>query len=252
MAASAADSKTRIKAPPITPPETPDKLGVLQLAGGFVIALLAMLLFGFLADRVYTQEAFALDTFANPFLHSIASPPLDAVMNGITSLGSVEIVGAFFLLAVVLLLYYGRREEALFLAVAIGGSVALNGTMKVIVERPRPALPWAHVLPDYSFPSGHSMNSFVFYVAIALIIWGAYGRRIGAIALAAALLVALAVGLSRIYLGYHYLSDVVGGFAAGLAWLSIVVIAFQVVPRTWARRPWAKRTVARPHPRHAR
>lgn len=58
--------------------------------------------------------------------------------------------------------------------------------------------------------------------------------------LAVALLIAVAVGLSRIYLGYHYLSDVVGGFAAGLAWLLIVVIAFQVVPRTWARRPWAK------------
>ena len=124
--------------------------------------------------------------------------------------------------------------------------------MKVIVERPRPALPWAHVLPDYSFPSGHSMNSFVFYVAIALIVWGAYGRRIGAFALAAALVVALAIGLSRIYLGYHYLSDVVGGFAAGLAWLLIVVIAFQVVPRTWARRPWAKRPSATPQPRHAR
>lgn len=245
MAAPAAQAETRIKAPPITPPETPDKLGVIHLAAGFVIALFAMLFFGYLADRVYAQEVFALDTYANPFLHSIASPPLDAVMNGITSLGSVEIVGAFFVLAVVLLLYYGRREEALFLTVATGGSVALNGTMKVIVERPRPALPWAHVLPDYSFPSGHSMNSFVFYVAIALIIWGAYGRRIGAVAVTVALLIALAVGLSRIYLGYHYLSDVLGGFAAGLAWLSIVVIAFQVVPRTWARRPWIKQRTQR-------
>jgi membrane-associated phospholipid phosphatase len=241
MTAPAAQVETKIKAPPITPPEKPDKLGVIQLAAGFVVALLAMLLFGYLADRIHDQEAFALDKYANPFLHSISSPLLDAVMNGITSLGSVEIVGAFFILAVVLLIFYGRREEALFLAVAIGGSVALNGTMKVIFQRPRPALPWAHVLPDYSFPSGHSMNSFVFYVAIALIVWGAYGRRIGGIALAVALLIALAVGLSRIYLGYHYVSDVVGGFAAGLAWLVIVVIAFQVVPRTWARRPWAKR-----------
>jgi len=240
MAAPAAHVDTKIKAPPITAPEKPDRLGVAQLAVGFVIALLAMLLFGYLADRIHDQEAFALDKYANPFLHSIASPLLDAVMNGITSLGSVEIVGAFFVLAVVLLIFYGRREEALFLGVAIGGSVALNGTMKVIFERPRPALPWAHVLPDYSFPSGHSMNSFVFYVAIALILWGAYGRRVGAVALAVALLIAVAVGLSRIYLGYHYLSDVVGGFAAGLAWLLIVVIAFQVVPRTWARRPWAK------------
>ena len=51
--------------------------------------------------------------------------------------------------------------------------------MKVVVERPRPALPWAHVLPDYSFPSGHTMNSLVFYLAVALIVWAIYGRRAG-------------------------------------------------------------------------
>ena len=240
MVAPAAQSKKQIKAPPIEPPATPDRLCASQLAVGFVIALLAMLFFGFLADRIYDQEVFVLDTIANPFLHSIASPFLDAIMNGITSLGSVEIVGVSFVLAVVLLLYRGLRAEALFMTAAIGGSVALNGTMKVIVERPRPTLPWAHVLPDYSFPSGHSMNSLVFYLAIALILRARYGRKVGFAAVAVALLIAVAVGFSRIYLGYHYLSDVVGGFAAGLAWLAVVVLAFEVVPRSWSRRPWAK------------
>ena len=111
--------------------------------------------------------------------------------------------------------------------------------MKVFVDRPRPALPWAHVLPDYSFPSGHSMNSLVFYLAVALIIRAVYGQRAGSIAVPLALLIAVAVGFSRIYLGYHYLSDVVGGFAAGLAWLFVVVVAFEAIPRTWAKRPWA-------------
>ena len=241
MVAPATESKHEVTAPPIEPPATPDKQGVTQLVVGFVIALLAMLVFGFVADRVYDQETFALDTVANPFLHSISSPALDAVMNAITSLGSVEIVGAFYALAVVLLLTRGLRTEALFLTVAIGGSVALNGIMKVIVERPRPALPWASVLPDYSFPSGHTMNSLVFYLAIALIIRARYGPRLGAIAIVLALVIAIAVGLSRIYLGYHYLSDVIGGLAAGLAWLFVVALGFEVVPRSWARRPWARR-----------
>ena len=204
-----------------------------------------MLVFAFLADAIYDQEAFALDTFANPFLHSISSPLLDAVMNGITSLGSVPIVGLLFVLAVVVLLTRGLRAEALFLAAAIGGSVALNGTMKVIVSRPRPALPWANVLPDYSFPSGHSMNALVFYLAIALIVWARDGRRAGGVAVAVALVIAIAVGFSRVYLGYHYFSDVIGGFAAGLAWLFIVALAFETIPRTWARRPWAKRRSSR-------
>ena len=240
MVARAAEPTNPVKAPALEPPSTPDKLGALQLAVGFVIALLAMVGFGFLADRIYLQESFALDTYANPFLHSISSPFLDSVMTGITSLGSVEIVSALFALAIVLLLSRGLRTQALFLAVAIGGSVALNGIMKVIFQRPRPQLPWAHVLPDFSFPSGHSMNSFVFYLAVALIVWSTFGRRIGLIAVVAAVAVAVAVGCSRIYLGYHYLSDVVGGFAAGLAWILVVALAFEVVPRTWARRPWAR------------
>jgi undecaprenyl-diphosphatase len=85
------------------------------------------------------------------------------------------------------------------------------------------------------------MNSLVFYLAIALIIRTVYGQRAGAIAVPLAILIAVCVGLSRIYLGYHYLSDVVGGFAAGLGWLLVVVIAFEAIPRTWAKRPWARR-----------
>jgi membrane-associated phospholipid phosphatase len=235
----------KVEAPPIEPPATPDKHGVALLAIGFFVALASMLFFAIIADRIYNQEAFALDTFANPFLHSVASPTLDFVMNGITSLGSVPVVGLLLVIAIVVLLYRRMRAEALFLLVAIGGSVALNGTLKLVVERPRPALPWAHVLPDYSFPSGHSMNSFVFYLAIAIIVWVIFGRRAGSIAVAVGLLIAFAVGFSRVYLGYHYPSDVIGGYAAGLAWLFMVALAFETLPRGWARTPWGQRSADR-------
>lgn len=225
---------------PVRPPATPSPLGVVELIVGFVIALLGMAVFAFVADRIYLQEAFAVDAVANPFLHAIASPALDAVMNGITTLGSALVLTPLAVLAIGILVYRGHRAKALFLATAVGGSVALNGTLKLTIQRPRPALPWAHVLPDYSFPSGHSMNSIVFYLAIALIIWVTYGRRRGSIAVVAALLIALAIGFSRIYLGYHYFSDVIGGFAAGLTWLFVVALAFETVPRGWARRPWAR------------
>ena len=232
----ATETKGGTAPPPIEPPKTPDERGVAVLAAGFCVALVAMLIFAFLADRIYDQEAFALDAIANPFLHAISSPILDAVMNDITSLGSVPVVGALFALAVGILLYRGHPSRALFLVAAIGGSVALNGVLKLVVHRPRPALPWAHVLPDYSFPSGHSMNSLVFYLAVALILWVTYGRRAGWLAVAVALVIVAAVGFSRIYLGDHYLSDVIGGFAAGLTWLFVVALAFETIPRTWARR----------------
>jgi undecaprenyl-diphosphatase len=234
-----------IKAPPIEPPATPDKRGVTQLAVGFVMALIATLAFGFLANGIYLQEKFALDVYANPFLHAISSPALDLVMNAITTIGDVPFVSIMFVIAMAYLLYQHLRAEALFLATAILGSIALNGILKVFIQRPRPPLPWAHVLPDYSFPSGHSMNSLVFYLAIALIIWTRAKAPAGSIAVIAALLIAISVGLSRIYLGYHYLSDVVGGFAAGLAWLLVVALAFETIPRAWVRRPWARRPTRR-------
>jgi membrane-associated phospholipid phosphatase len=227
--------------PAIEHPSPPTKRGVTSLALAFLIALVSLVSFAVLADGIYIQERFGLDALANPFLHAISSPTLDAVMNGITTLGSIPFVTILFIVALVVLLATGRRTDALFLVVAIGGSVAINSILKVFIQRPRPVLPWAHVLPDYSFPSGHSMNSLVFYVAIAMLIWAHAGQRAGTIAVIGALAIAIAIGFSRIYLGYHYLTDVVGGFAAGLGWLFAVSVAFQTIPTAWTHRPWAVR-----------
>jgi undecaprenyl-diphosphatase len=235
----------KIEPPPIEPPARPDKRSVTELAIGFLLALVAMIAFAFLADGIRLQEKFALDQYANPFLHAISSPALDLVMNLLTMIGDVPFVALMFVISMAYLLSQRMRAEALFLATAILGSVALNGILKVFIQRPRPQLPWAHVLPDYSFPSGHSMNSLVFYLAIAVIIWARAKAPAGSIAVIAALLIATSVGFSRIYLGYHYLSDVVGGFAAGLAWLLVVALSFESIPRSWAHRPWARRPPAK-------
>jgi undecaprenyl-diphosphatase len=96
-------------------------------------------------------------------------------------------------------------------------------------------LPWAAVLPDYSFPSGHTMNALVFYLALALIAWSIAGRRAGLLAVLVAAVIVLGVGVSRIYLGFHYFTDVVGGVLAGLAWLLIAVTAVRARP---AWRQW--------------
>jgi undecaprenyl-diphosphatase len=107
----------------------------------------------------------------------------------------------------------------------MAGSLVLNQSLKLIFQRPRPQLAWAQVQPEYSFPSGHAMNSIVFYVAVALIVWVLWGRRAGLIATVLAIVLALLIGTSRIYLGYHYFTDVVGGLLAGAAWLIIVAAA---------------------------
>jgi undecaprenyl-diphosphatase len=196
------------------------------IGAGFAALLGCLLVFGAIAEDVHEQEANALDALATPFLHGLSNPTLDAVMGGITQLGSPVVVVPILVAALVLLVWRGRRREALFLTILLAGSLILNQSMKLIFERPRPQLSWAKVIPEYSFPSGHAMNSLVFYVGLALIVWVVWGRRAGSIALVAAIGLALLIGVSRIYLGYHYFTDVVGGFLAGAAWLLIVVAAF--------------------------
>ena len=74
-------------------------------------------------------------------------------------------IPVLFALAIIVLCLKRRFGAALFLTIASGGALLLNGLMKLFFQRPRPQLPWANVLPDYSFPSGHTMNSVAFYLA---------------------------------------------------------------------------------------
>jgi len=217
-------------------------LATVTVVAGFAVLVASLVVLGSIAEGVRNQEVFALDTWATPFLHGIASPGLDALMNFLTDLGSILVIPPLFVLVAVWLLSRRRVRACVFLGVASLGSLVLQGTMKLFFARPRPVLPWAHVLPDYSFPSGHTMNGVVFYGALALILWSIFGRRLGLAAVAVATVVALGVGISRIYLGYHYLTDVVGGILAGLAWLVVVGVAFRARP-TWER--WRHARVAR-------
>jgi membrane-associated phospholipid phosphatase len=221
-------------APPGSVPRPPLGLATLTVVVGFVGLIAMLLVLGSIAEGVRAQEVFALDTWATPFLHGIASPGLDTVMLRLTDLGSSLVLLPLFAATVAVLIWKHRYGAAVFLAVASGGSLLIDGAMKVLFERPRPQLSYAAVLPDYSFPSGHTMNALIFYLALALIIWSVFGRRIGLAALSIAAVLAIGVGVSRIYLGYHYLTDVVGGLLAGISWLLVVGAAFRARPKWWS------------------
>lgn len=195
------------------------------LITGFVVALVMLALFGLLAEDVTTHEAIVLDARANLALHRHATPALDLVMNAASFLGS-SLVLFPLVLGVTLALLLARRERtAAFLAVVSVGGAALDWALKLAFHRPRPALPWAAVLDTFSFPSGHAMESLVCYLGLALVVWCVFGRQWGIIAIVLASLLVLLIGISRIYLGVHYFSDVVGGYAAGMCWVSGVATA---------------------------
>ena len=221
--------------PPGTVPRPSVGTATMTVVVGFAALVAILIVFGSIAEAVRAQEVFGLDTWATPFLHGIASPSLDVLMNALTDIGSSLVIVPILVVVGAWLLRRQRYGAALFLGVASVGSLVLQGTMKVFFARPRPHLDWVQqVLSDYSFPSGHTMSAVIVYVALALILWSVFGRRIGLVALAIAATVTFGVGVSRIYLGYHYLTDVVGGLLAGIAWLLVVGAAFRARP-TWRR-----------------
>ena len=199
----------------------------LVLLLGLLVITACLVVFGTLAENVRAQEASTLDAVATPFLHALASPALDGLMKGATFAGSELTLLPVTFVVVAYLILRGHRREAAFVLIAIAGSVLVNGTMKLFFHRARPELAWADVLPDFSFPSGHTMNSAALYLAVALVVWRLCGARWGVAATVLALALASLIGLSRVYLGFHYLTDVVGGFAAAILWLAIVVAVFR-------------------------
>jgi undecaprenyl-diphosphatase len=221
---------------------------------GAMTFLVCLVGFGLIAWLVSQPGIPPIDTATTVFLHGLASPTLDAVMEAATFLGSSPVLAAVVGFVVVILVVRCRREEAGFIVVAFVGTLVLNDMLKLFVQRPRPGFDWAEVWPETGFPSGHSMNSFVVYLALALVIWRLGGRRPGIVALVLAIVLAVSVGISRIYLGAHWLSDVIGGYLAGALWLLLLVPGWALVSgrRRGGRRDAAPGEVQPVPPRPAR
>ncbi len=237
------DQGTQPGAGPAAPTPTKRELGLATatVVVGFAILVACLLVFGTVAEGIRSQNAFLLDAWATPFLHGMSSPAMDVAMTAITQLGTVFVILPALVVLGIWLLRTGRVRSLVYLVLAILGSLVLQLTLKPFFARPRPDVPYAQVLSDYSFPSGHTLSAVVFYGGVALVIWSLFGRRAGLAAIAGAIIISVAVGISRIYLGYHFLTDVVGAMLAGIAWLLIVGAAFRAQP-TWRR--WRSRSAS--------
>jgi membrane-associated phospholipid phosphatase len=191
----------------------------------FVGVLAPLYLFGSLAEEVLEHEAFAFDKPIQLFVHAHASPRVDAVMLFFSRIGSVYALAPLNLVILLVLLYWKRRAEALFWALATGGAWLLNYLAKHAFVRVRPDL-WASISPEttFSFPSGHAMHSMATVAALLYLV--CHHRRSWPAIVIGTCFVAM-VGLSRIYLGVHYPSDIAAGWAASIAWVAGLGMLFQ-------------------------
>ncbi|HET6396583.1 MAG TPA: phosphatase PAP2 family protein [Pseudoxanthomonas sp.] len=204
-------------------------LGLLALL--FAGLLLPLWLFAELAEDVHEMEAMVFDDPLLLWLNAAASPGWDRFFGVVSALGfRYGVVPADVVLCVTLLALRRWREGA-FATVALAGSGLLNVAAKQFFGRERPAL-WESVAPEatFSFPSGHAMGSMTLMAVVVLLAW--HTRWRWPLLVAGVAFTGL-VGLSRLYLGVHYPSDVLGGWAAGLAWAAgVYLVLFR------RRRPW--------------
>ncbi|HWS52972.1 MAG TPA: phosphatase PAP2 family protein [Pyrinomonadaceae bacterium] len=201
-------------------------LGLL-LSLGLVAAAAALYLFAELAGEVSEGDTRRFDEWALSFVNGFASPPVTSFMRGVTYLGSNEFLLAAGGCALLAFLLAGWRRAAVALAVTMAGAAVLNSVLKLAFRRERPP-PFFDTPPpeSYSFPSGHALLCFCFYGVLAAVIAARLrGRRPRAFVWAAAALLVALVGLSRLYLGVHYPSDVAAGYAAAFVWVVAVASA---------------------------
>jgi membrane protein DedA with SNARE-associated domain len=188
---------------------------------------------GIIQDILAQDPLVLLDAGLATTLQGWATPLATTVLRSITRLASA---GGLAVLTGILVAGYGRRGQWLQIAAwigTVGGGEALLYLFKLLLARPRPpiALRLVAAAGD-SFPSGHAMMALVAYGLLAyslLLKVASWRRRAGVVS--AAVVVILLVGFSRLYLGVHYLSDVLGGYAAGLVWLGACVTAAELIRR---------------------
>lgn len=200
-----------------------------QLIRFFLFSLLCAFGFTFVAVFIRDKKIAPIDQTIISKVQGLESPALTAIMKGFTFLGSSLVVG--ILIVLVLVFFYKvfryRSELVLFIAVMVG-STLLNQVLKHVFHRARPHVHRLIEETGFSFPSGHSMEAFALYGILAFLLWRqlhtAWAREI---LILFSVIMILAIGTSRIYLGVHYPSDVIGGYLASGFWLFLIIYFYQ-------------------------
>ncbi len=189
---------------------------MLKSAGALALALFCVLAIALMQQAGWLDGLnVGLMTAAGQARETVIGGPVTMVMRLASAVGGTAGRMALLAAALLPLLWFGRWRAARWLALTIAGGTLLNLGLKQIFAAPRPdLLPHLDIVHTYSFPSGHAAGNMMFFGAIAILAGSRAGYAV------AAAIIAL-IGVSRVWLGVHWPSDVTAGWIEGLGWLAL-------------------------------
>ncbi|RYH00161.1 MAG: phosphatase PAP2 family protein [Alphaproteobacteria bacterium] len=208
----------------------------------YVLAALAAALlaaFGMVADEVVEGDTVAFDEAVTLFFRENGNLDdpwgptwLEEAMRDITALGSFTILGFVLIVTVIYLGLSGKGRTAVFVTISIIGGTIVSTGLKMLFDRPRPDVEAATRVFTASFPSGHATVSAVVYLTLGLLLAEAMTNRpLKAYFIGLGVFITAAIGLSRVYMGVHYPTDVLAGWSLGLAWALVCWTSYAVLFR---------------------
>lgn len=206
-------------------------LPILLVAIGLGTSIAFLYLFTELAEEMLESEVERFDGSIIQFFYQIKSDALDVILFVFTELGSLWFLTVFSFI-VISVLWFKKKDKwsIVFFIIGIGGGGLLTKLLKYYYGRERPSIDETIDAIGYSFPSGHSMGSLIFYGFLSYFIFRSdIRKKLKWAALFICGVFIIFIGTSRVYLGAHYPSDVIAGYLAGSIWLILCILALEYV-----------------------
>ena len=189
----------------------------------------SLFLFAYIAHEAVYEREDAFDARIHTYLLAHTTPAVISVASDFTFLGSSLFLLPAYVLLVGVLIILQKKRYALDISIVALSSFLMMQVLKQVFRRKRPGLPIIKAIDTYSFPSGHSLSSFIFCSILAYLLWKSKWHIVWKWIYTILLFVfAVAIGISRIILNVHFATDVIAGFCLGVMW---VILSFWVIEK---------------------
>ncbi len=187
----------------------------------FLLITILTIIFIVLIVFVKTNDYLEIDSYIYNCLISLKNPLFTKIVTGITNFGGTFIIIILIILSIII---FRKKIYSILITANIISVVLITQVLKMLIQRPRPSVPHLVEESGFSFPSGHAMASLAFYGFLIYLIWQTNINKKAKIGITIILaILILLIGLSRIYLGVHYFTDVVAGFICSTIYLLIYI-----------------------------